>query len=125
MMMKRQNSSSSLLLLDPDTDNSDIFDPPAWRPGRLLQFADISLEDEPSVRPVSLSTERAVPGLGDSANEHSPKQTTNSFVVQVRGIFPFSLFVGLFLFVLLVFVKRISPFWCYTKQMAVTALTIV
>ena len=84
MAMKRDNSSSSLLLLDPDLDSSDdVFDPPAWRPGRFLQFADISLEDEPSVRPVSLPTERAVPGLGDSADGHSHTQATNSFVVQV------------------------------------------
>ena len=84
MAMKRDNSSSSLLLLDPDLDSSDdVFDPPAWRPGRFLQFADISLEDEPSVRPVSLPTERAVPGLGDSADGHSHNQATNSFVVQV------------------------------------------
>ena len=96
MAMKRDNSSSSLLLLDPDLDSSDdVFDPPAWRPGRFLQFADISLEDEPSVRPVSLPTERAVPGLGDSADGHSHTQATNSFVVQV-GLWGLLLLLSLF-----------------------------
>ncbi|XP_076449938.1 uncharacterized protein LOC143286191 [Babylonia areolata] len=69
--MKRQSSATSLRSLldmsrDQDLDSccsdSDVFDPPAWRPGRYLQFADIlTVEEEPSVRPVSLSTERLGP----------------------------------------------------------------
>ncbi|KAL8559401.1 hypothetical protein ACOMHN_045198 [Nucella lapillus] len=77
--MERQNSSASLksLSLDSSRDqaefldtccsDSDVFDPPAWRPGRFLQFADIlTVEDEPSVRPVSLPTER----LGHHHHHH-------------------------------------------------------
>ena len=82
LMLKRQGSTSSLLLLDPDLDSGDVFDPPAWRPGRFLQFADISLEDEPGVRPVSLSTQRALPGGSD--DEQCSKEA-DSFLVQVRG----------------------------------------
>jgi hypothetical protein len=56
----RSASCTSLQLLDSELDNnSDVFDPPLWKPGRFLQFADIALEDEASVRPVSLSAERA------------------------------------------------------------------
>lgn len=84
--MKRQNSTSSLLLVEDDLDSSeDIFDPPAWRPGRFLQFADICLEDEPSVRPVSLYTDRTVLGLGDAADDSSSQETTStsSFIIEV------------------------------------------
>ena len=86
LMLKRQSSTSSLLLLDPDLDSGDVFDPPAWRPGRFLQFADISLEDEPGVRPVSLSTQRALPGGcggGGSDDEQCSKEAADSFLVQV------------------------------------------
>ncbi|KAK7505710.1 hypothetical protein BaRGS_00002981 [Batillaria attramentaria] len=63
--MKRQDSASCLLLLDSEADSCDVFDPPAWRPGRYLQFADItSAEDEASVRPVSLPTGRLPLGVG-------------------------------------------------------------
>ena len=87
LTMDRKSSSCSLALLDPELDNSDVFDPPAWRPGRYLQFADISLEDEPSVRPVSLST-RAVPGLTEVQHDcASPReQDSSSYLsLQVRG----------------------------------------
>lgn len=52
-MAEKQDADCTLLL-----DSSDFFDPPAWVPGRYLQFADFSSTDEQSTLwPVSLPAE--------------------------------------------------------------------
>lgn len=69
--LSRNDSASCLLLLDCESDTFHVYDPPAWKPGRYLQFADItSVEDEASVRPVSLHTDRLQSlGCGDGSDE--------------------------------------------------------
>ncbi|PVD20781.1 hypothetical protein C0Q70_18942 [Pomacea canaliculata] len=53
LMAEKQDADCTLLL-----DSSDFFDPPAWVPGRYLQFADFSSTDEQSTLwPVSLPAE--------------------------------------------------------------------
>ncbi|XP_076470247.1 uncharacterized protein LOC143300450 [Babylonia areolata] len=85
--MQRSNSSASLKLLDPDLTDEDVFNPPAWLPGRFLQFTDISLDDEQSARSTSCALDRVVPDHEDTSEDfvsfRNEDTLPTSFVVEM------------------------------------------
>lgn len=82
-MAEKQDADCTLLL-----DSSDFFDPPAWVPGRYLQFADFSsTDDQSTLWPVSLPAEMQedvrlyIPQVGAGLNTSETPATRCEVVV--------------------------------------------